>query len=365
MESLSLLTLYIPTDQKSNFLQLLGLLLIYALSAHLLKKRKTITPNRLSTQVQEHNVGIISETTSSSTSNTTQSMDSSINCESVNYHMTRLCNYKCKFCFHTAKSSFVLPLVEAKLGLAKLKEAGMKKINFSGGEPFTVKYLGELVAYCKTELQLESVTIVSNGSLIKEEWFQKYGDFLDIIAISCDSFVESTLETIGRGTSGSAHIRKLSNIAEWCKKYNVMFKINTVVNSANYLEDMNKYIKELNPCRWKVFQCLLIDGENAGEEALRDASTMVVTSEQFDQFISRHAENNPVPENNEDMRNSYLILDEQMRFLKNTNGRKEPTKSILDVGVQVALNDAGFDEKAFRRRGGKYKWSKTIDPFDY
>ena len=48
----------------------------------------------------------------------------------------------------------------------------MKKINFSGGEPFFKdKLLGQLVEFCKAELKLESVTIVSNGSLIKEEWF--------------------------------------------------------------------------------------------------------------------------------------------------------------------------------------------------
>lgn len=41
----------------------------------------------------------------------------------VNYHFTRQCNYKCGFCFHTAKTSFVLPL-EAKRGLLMLKEAG-------------------------------------------------------------------------------------------------------------------------------------------------------------------------------------------------------------------------------------------------
>ena len=43
---------------------------------------------------------------------------------SVNYHFTRRCNYKCGFCFHTAKTSFVLPLEEAKRGLKLLKEAG-------------------------------------------------------------------------------------------------------------------------------------------------------------------------------------------------------------------------------------------------
>lgn len=43
---------------------------------------------------------------------------------SVNYHFTRQCNYKCGFCFHTAKTSFVLPLQEAQRGLRLLRDAG-------------------------------------------------------------------------------------------------------------------------------------------------------------------------------------------------------------------------------------------------
>ena len=47
--------------------------------------------------------------------------------ESVNYHFTRQCNYECGFCFHTAKTSFVLPIEEAKRGLRMLKNAGLLK----------------------------------------------------------------------------------------------------------------------------------------------------------------------------------------------------------------------------------------------
>ena len=88
---------------------------------------------------------------------------------SVNYQLTRQCNYSCGFCFHTAKTSFVLPIDKAKEGLANLAREGMKKINFAGGEPFIIKkgeYLGELVRFCKEDLELESVTIVTNGSKV-------------------------------------------------------------------------------------------------------------------------------------------------------------------------------------------------------
>ena len=49
--------------------------------------------------------------------------------ESVNYHFTRTCNYSCGFCFHTAKTSFNLPLDQAKRGLQMLVNDGMKKVH--------------------------------------------------------------------------------------------------------------------------------------------------------------------------------------------------------------------------------------------
>ena len=43
-----------------------------------------------------------------------------------------------------------------------LKDHGMKKINFSGGEPFlNAEALGKLCRFCKEVLKLESVTVVN------------------------------------------------------------------------------------------------------------------------------------------------------------------------------------------------------------
>ncbi|KAK0684744.1 RSAD2 protein, partial [Pygoscelis papua] len=288
---------------------------------------------------------------------------------SVNYHFTRQCNYKCGFCFHTAKTSFVLPLEEAKRGLAMLKEGGMEKINFSGGEPFLQdrgEFVGKLVQFCKQELKLPSVSIVSNGSLIRERWFKKYGEYLDILAISCDSFDENVNVLIGRGQGKKNHVENLHKLRQWCREYAVAFKINSVINRFNVEEDMNEQIKALNPVRWKVFQCLLIEGENSGEDALREAEKFVISDEDFEQFLDRHKDISClVPESNQKMRDSYLILDEYMRFLNCRNGRKEPSKSILDVGVEAAIKFSGFDEKMFLRRGGKYVWSKADMKLDW
>lgn len=61
---------------------------------------------------------------------------------------------------------------------------------------------------------------------------------------------------------------------------------------------------------------------------------------------------------------SYLLMF-QMRFLNCRNGRKEPSKSILDVGVEAAIKFSGFDEMMFLKRGGKYVWSKADMKLDW
>lgn len=121
---------------------------------------------------------------------------------SVNYHFTRKCNYSCGFCFHTAKTSYVAPLNHAKKALRKLAEKGMRKVNMSGGEPFLYSnHLGEICKFCKEELNLESVSIVTNGSKVQKSFFKRYGQYVDIIAVSVDSFDEETNVKIGRGIS--------------------------------------------------------------------------------------------------------------------------------------------------------------------
>ncbi|KAI5476792.1 hypothetical protein MNV49_007307 [Pseudohyphozyma bogoriensis] len=213
------------------------------------------------------------------------------------------CNFACGFCFHTAKTGGHLPKYKALRGLKLLKEAGMKKVNFAGGEPFLYdKLLGDMAKYCKEELGLK-VTVITNGSRTREKWLSEYGRYFDMIGVSCDSFDEDTNIKIGRSE------------------------------------------------RQKVFQVLPLEGENTGTGALRTFDRFKVTDEKFQAFLDRHAPQKAagrlVPESNDLMKDSYLILDEEMRFLDCSKGGKTPGRSLLDVGVRKALTDVEVD-------GGKF-----------
>lgn len=279
---------------------------------------------------------------------------------SVNYHISRRCNYSCKFCFHTEKNSAILQLEQAKVGLEMLKDAGTEKINFAGGEPFLhPKFLGEL---CKTSNELGmAVSIISNGSLIGPKWLRKYGHYIDVLGISIDSFDPETNSKIGRGgDANNRHVDRVLRVRDLCSKHNIIFKMNTVVCKLNWDEDMRENIRRLEPQRWKVFQVLILEDENSGQPGeLRDARPLRITDEEYAAFLSEHAEvQQLIPEPNNMMQNSYLILDEDMRFLDCSKGGKVPSESLLKVGVGKALEQSGFDQKMFVRRGGVYDWKR-------
>ena len=65
-----------------------------------------------------------------------------------------------------------------------------------------------MVKFCKEELNLESVSIVNNGSKVTEKWMSEYAYYLDIMAVSCDSFDGETNTRIGRFAKVSTYILK-------------------------------------------------------------------------------------------------------------------------------------------------------------
>ncbi len=65
-----------------------------------------------------------------------------------------------------------------------------------------------------------------------------------------------------------------------------------------------------------MFQCLLIEGENTGIDAKRNAETFVITDQQFKSFLEKHISiKQIVPESNTKMKDSYLILDEYVSII--------------------------------------------------
>ena len=242
----------------------------------------------------------------------------------------------------------------------------MRKINFAGGEPFLYpRKLALLCRFCKLDLQLESVSIITNGTKVTEKWLRENHRCIDILGVSCDSFDEATNIKIGRGTG--ENVLQLFRIRNWCRILGIKFKLNTVVCRFNWEEDMSPVVSKLEPFRWKCFQVLLVQSENDSPELStrmdkrkRNARNFLVTDEEYKAFCDRHKHiQSFVPESNETMASSYLILDEYLCFLDKGSGEERKSPSILAVGVFNALSKIRWDQDAFIRRGGLYEWSRV------
>lgn len=274
---------------------------------------------------------------------------SSIMFETASFHIVKPCNMKCKFCYATFDDMHVveqLDKYDAFKILDKLKDAGLQKITFAGGEPLLYKHIYEVIVYAKG-IGL-TTSIITNGSLLTDDFLEKFKDKLDWIGISIDSLNPETNEKIGRV------YKKMPNYYELAfkiKMYGFKLKINTVVNRFNENESLQDFIDTANPSRWKIFDTLKVDGQND-----KQFDEIKTTDWGFDEFIQRHNHTSMVVERNEDMTGSYLLIDPQGRLFENTNGKHTYSSPLQHSEMEKCLSEINLNRDRFLKRGGIYNW---------
>ncbi len=273
--------------------------------------------------------------------------DSDLSVRSVNWHVWPHCNYECKFCFarfqaEKGEDSILKPHEGFRL-ISRLVEAGMEKITFVGGEPLLCPWLGEYLRFAK---DLGCLTmIVTNGSLITEEFLQNYGAAIDWIGVSIDSGNEFTEHTLGRGEGG--HLSNLKEVTRLLRYYDIKLKVNVTITRWVLEEDLHEILEILQPDRLKFLQVLPVKGQN--DEYIEDLS---ISSAEFYNFVGQHEDLNPIGEDNEMMMESYVMVDPLGKFLQNTQGTYIYSEPILEVGVLEALRQVGFSWNKLVERGG-------------
>ncbi|KAG2433539.1 hypothetical protein HYH02_012656 [Chlamydomonas schloesseri] len=266
----------------------------------------------------------------------------------VNWHLEPRCNYHCKFCFATFSDIPAAEVVkDADLLLAVpalLAAAGVSKVTFVGGEPLLHPLLGELIAGAKATGLVTS--LVTNGSLMTEEWLRRMQGHLDWLAFSVDASDDALHAALGRGIaretgvvmprhsgghrasnavaprrssassstiSGSAvdqnpassssaaidavaagggdgggggggHLARVEALWAVAQGLGYRLKLNTVV-TAPCLDDvrgMVQLVGRLRPERWKVFQVLPITGQTQPEHV----APLLTSEAQFADWVA-------------------------------------------------------------------------------
>lgn len=288
----------------------------------------------------------------------------------VNYHVTESCNYGCKYCYarwsrnnlkelHTDIDKTARLFQHLKQfflsdnsdnPIQKYMHWDNVRLNFAGGEPFLIgKRFEELI-----ELAYSygfKISIITNGSLITEQFIKNVGDKISMIGFSIDSCNIETLRHIGRCNKREEPINfyELEKHIEILKQLNekISIKINTVVNSLNKDEFVGPLIDIIKPDKWKLLQVLPVVN-----------SDFNISKNDFDNFVLRHTRYKDiiVKEDNSAMTDSYIMVNPKGCFYQNSNISDDVNESyiysepILDVGPFSAFESIKFNAERFAYR---------------
>lgn len=269
-----------------------------------------------------------------------------------NWHITQSCNFSCNYCFATWEKiddrDIWRNFTETEILFEKIAEYGKNqntniRINFAGGEPFLLgNKLAEYLKFAK--LKKFRTSIITNASLLEKN-IHLVKD-LDILGISIDSLNKDICQKIGRRTNKGNWIsyNYLIELIDEVKKINpnIQLKFNTVVCEYNIAEKIIQQLQSFNPNRIKILRQLPF----AGNKGISDA--------EFNSFLELNSEfikQNTVLEDNQDMTESYLMIDPKGRFFQNGNLNDYVySDKIVNVGVKNALNGIKFDKNKFNSR---------------
>jgi len=199
-------------------------------------------------------------------------------------------------------------------------------------------------------------SIVTNGHLITPEWVAFAKGLVDQVGISVDSTDLQTRQKMGR-----AHLGKFPTTndeyaakAEALRAAGISLKINSVITAQNFNEQVYPFIARLRPDRWKIFQALQVDGQNA-----LSAKDVVCDDAMYTHFRTQNEHKlkpatTTIFEDNDAMTGSYAMIDPYGRFFDNTLGHHQYSSPIFEGGFAKTYSEISVNHTKFKARGGEY-----------
>ena len=155
--------------------------------------------------------------------------------------LTRACNLRCKHCLNNSgiKSNDEIEYDELLRIIKSLIESGIFEIRFTGGEPLLYPQIFDIIKFCSDNHLY--VSIGSNGTLMTESIVKKLKESgINKAIISLDGTEEAHDRIRGIG-----NYSKTMNAIRLLKKYNIDFKVNSVIMKDN-MNDIVKLAKEMH-----------------------------------------------------------------------------------------------------------------------
>ncbi len=269
--------------------------------------------------------------------------------ETVNVHLWPRCNLRCHYCYgQFPEKPRTLPLAAWSAIARALATAGVRRLNFSGGEPTLHP---DMVGIARTTRELGLLTsIVTNGARLSAELLA----VMDVVALSIDAGDDAGNARVGRiGPSGRSYVEHIESAAARVRAAGSGLKLNTVVTQLNLDADLTALCRRLRPDKFKLLQFVSVEGENAER-----AQELAVSREEFARFVDRHRalERDGIwvqPESADTIASSYVMVDPSGRLFQHQGGRHVRSRPLPDTTFEAALQAVGgYDRDVFEARGG-------------
>lgn len=283
----------------------------------------------------------------------------------INLHILETCNFKCRQCFSKFGTEKLLPVKDwEKIVDNCIAGADVTEFNIAGGEPMLYSELVELVKYIRDKGI--KVSLITNGSLMNEEWIKNCAGMFETIGFSVDSINDETNRKIGRcGRNGKTI--PAGRIVELCgliRKYapGCRIKINTVVSALNKDEVMSDFIDEIAADRWKI---LRMKPFQYGSFSNLDIQ---VSDKEFEKFVERNRDRKGKADGvtaeagmetarreivvEPDMKASYVLIDSNGCLLDNAVDEMTPVAvcDCLREDFTDGLKKLTLDRKRYEAR---------------
>lgn len=228
----------------------------------------------------------------------------------LNLHFINHCNYKCVYCFadKTIDSypdlNSLLKWIDTISDYFKKNKITNPRINLVGGEPLLYNEIIPLIKYIHSKGI--RVSLVTNGSLLTNEFLSEVGEYLDMIGISVDTLEKETAIKLGRCNMNkeTLSLEKLVMICKKIKILNIKLKINIVVSKFNFRENFSNFLNKVKAERVKFLELYIVDEMN------KESVEYKLSKEEYNEFCSKHSMcKNILKENNEKFDGGYIMID--------------------------------------------------------
>jgi len=284
----------------------------------------------------------------------------------INWHITEVCNYGCKYCYAKwerpdRQRELVHDPVRTRELLDRLyaffhpdndgnplrqrMDWSSVRLNLAGGEPLLyTRWVLEMLPVAR-DIGFD-VSLITNGSRLDSGTMALMAPSISLLGLSVDSPIARNNQEIGRidHRGHQLDIARLAEAVDEGRRRNPLLrvKVNTVVNKVNQSDDMTGVIQRLRPEKWKVLRMLPVVDDR-----------LAVSQQAFDDFVRRHAHLAAIRhvEDNQDMTESYLMVDPMGRFFQNTAGSSvngyRYSRPILEAGAPAAFASMRFSAPKF------------------